>query len=129
VSTEDPGDHASRPTGDLSRKALGAHGEARTARWYRAQGYEVLARNWSCREGELDLIVGKAGVIVFCEVKTRRSTAFGIPAEAVTHDKRRRIRRLAARWLEEEGPHRPREIRFDVASVLRNEVEVIEGAF
>jgi putative endonuclease len=113
---------------DLRRKALGAHGEAVVARWYRERGYEVLARNWRCREGELDLIVCHGRLVVFCEVKTRTSTAFGTPAEAVTHDKRRRIRHLAARWLDD-APWRPREIRFDVASVMGNRIEVLEGAF
>ena len=110
------------------RQALGAQGEALAAAWYEQQGYEVLARNWRCREGELDLVVCRARVIVFCEVKTRSSTAFGTPAEAVTHDKRRRLRSLAAKWLEG-APVRPRQIRFDVAAVMGGRVDVIEGAF
>ena len=52
-----------------------------------------------------------------------------MPAEAVTTQKRARIRRLAARWLEEDAPLRPREIRFDVAAILAGELEIIEGAF
>jgi putative endonuclease len=72
-------------------------------------------------------------VIVFCEVKTRRSDAFGLPAEAVTAAKRRRIRGLAARWLAERRVG-ARQVRFDVASVRfargeRPRVEVISGAF
>ncbi len=66
---------------------------------------------------------------MFCEVKARTTDAFGIPAEAVTRQKRARIRRLAARWLEEDAPLRPREIRFDVAAILGGELEIIEGAF
>jgi putative endonuclease len=99
------------------------------AAWYERNGYTVLARNWRCREGELDLIVHRGRTIVFCEVKTRTSTAFGVPAEAVTAQKRRRIRHLAAKWLEEESPLRPREIRFDVACILAGELEILEGAF
>jgi putative endonuclease len=68
-------------------------------------------------------------VFVFCEVKTRTTDAFGVPAEAVTKTKQARIRRLAARWLEEAAPVRAREIRFDVVSVLAGEIEILEGAF
>lgn len=113
---------------DLRNNALGAYGEARVARWYEAQGYEVLARNWRCRAGELDLVLGRGQLVVFCEVKTRSSARFGLPAEAVTYQKQRRIRRLAMAWIEETGV-RPRDLRFDVASVLRSQVEVIEAAF
>ncbi len=113
---------------DRSRIARGAYGEERAARWYEAAGYEVLNRNWRCREGELDLVVMRARVVVFCEVKARRSDAYGLPAEAVGRRKQQRIRVLAAKWLDEAAV-RPREIRFDVASVLGTRVEVIEGAF
>ncbi len=83
------------------RLALGAAGEAQAAAWYEANGYEIVARNWRCRDGEIDLIVRRARTIVFCEVKTRSSTAFGTPAEAVTRAKRDKLRHLAARWLDE----------------------------
>jgi putative endonuclease len=99
------------------------------AAWYEARGYQVVSRNWRCREGELDLVVAHGRLYVFCEVKTRSSTAFGAPVEAVTRDKQMRLRRLAARWLEEESPRPAREIRFDVASVLAGQIEVLEGAF
>lgn len=111
------------------RRALGARGEAAVADWYLARGYEVVARNWSCREGELDLVVRNGRAFVFCEVKTRTTDAFGVPAEAVTREKQLRLRRLAARWLEDDAPMRAKEIRFDVAAVLGEDVEVIEGAF
>lgn len=113
---------------DRRRQELGASGEALTARWYEAEGYTVLARNWRCREGELDLVLGRGSMVVFCEVKTRRTAAFGLPAEAVTPTKQRRIRVLATRWLQESGVH-PRKLRFDVAAVLGGELEIIEAAF
>jgi putative endonuclease len=111
-----------------ARRALGASGEDAVATWYEANGYEVLARNWRCRAGELDLIVRRNRMFVFCEVKTRTTDAFGAPVEAVTRDKQSRVRHLAARWLED-APLRPTEIRFDVASVLAGKVEILEGAF
>jgi len=111
------------------RRRLGANGEAAVASWYEDRGYEVLTRNWRCREGELDLVVRDGRKFVFCEVKTRTTDAFGAPVEAVTRTKQMRVRRLAARWLEDQAPVRPREIRFDVASVLGGTIEVVEGAF
>jgi putative endonuclease len=110
-------------------RELGRAGEAMAAEWYTARGYDVLARNWRCRAGELDLVVARGRFVVFCEVKARSSDRFGLPAEAVTRDKQMRIRRLAARWIEEAAPGRPRAIRFDVASVIDGAIEVLEGAF
>jgi putative endonuclease len=94
-----------------------------------ARGYVVVARNWRCRDGELDLILRQGRVYVFCEVKARTTDVFGAPVEAITRTKQARIRRLAARWLEEAAPVRPREIRFDVASMLGPDLEILEGAF
>ena len=111
-----------------ARRALGAAGEDAVAAWYAEHGYEILARNWRCRAGELDLILRRGRTFVFCEVKTRSSDAFGAPVEAVTRQKQVRLRHLAARWLED-APMRPTDIRFDVASVLAGKIEVLEGAF
>ncbi len=111
-----------------ARRALGIAGEDLAGAWYERRGYEVLARNWRCRRGELDLVLRRGATVVFCEVKTRSSLAFGSPFDAVTFDKRRRLRSLAAAWLEETGTRAP-ELRFDVAGVVDGTVEVIEAAF
>ena len=111
------------------RRARGADGEARAARWYEARGWDVLDRNWrDGRNGEIDLVLGRDRTVVFCEVKARRTAAFGSPAEAVTPTKQARIRRLASAWL---AAHDARgvEVRFDVAAILGDELEVIEAAF
>ncbi len=110
------------------RQEVGRLGEDRAAAWYVERGWSIVERNWRCREGELDLVVARAGVLVVCEVKARTSDRFGSPAEAVTADKQRRIRHLA-RLLLHERELRPTSIRFDVAAVHPTRLEVIEGAF
>lgn len=101
--------------------ALGRFGEQVAADHLQRAGLEILARNWRCRDGELDIVAWdpQERCVVFCEVKTRTGTAFGSPAEAVTPVKARRLRRLAAAWLEEPGSRRG-DIRFDVVEVVRD---------
>lgn len=111
-----------------ARRRLGARGEALAASWYVAEGYEVLDRNWRCGGGEIDLVLRKGRTLVVCEVKTRTTLAYGLPAEAVTVAKRRRLRRLAARWLAAHDV-RAANVRFDVASVLGDHVDVVAGAW
>ncbi len=113
-----------------ARLELGAAGEERAAAWYRARGYVVVARNWRCREGELDLVCTRGRTVVFCEVKTRSSLAYGHPAEAVTPAKQQRIHKLAVLWLaDQDPPVRADALRFDVAAVLPRSIDVIEAAF
>lgn len=107
---------------------LGRSGEERVARRYEAHGYVVLERNWRTRRGEVDLILGREGSIVFCEVKTRTSTRFGTGAEAVGWRKQRRLRQLGAEYLATHGSFVP-EVRFDVAWVSPTGVRVFEAAF
>ncbi|SDT77736.1 YraN family protein [Actinoplanes derwentensis] len=99
------------------RRAIGAYGERLAARHLEGNGLELLQRNWRCAEGEIDLILRDGDDVVFCEVKTRRTTAFGPPAAAVDHRKVRRLRQLASRWLTEAGV-RAAQIRFDVVEIL-----------
>ena len=110
------------------RRALGTSGEEAATRWYTGAGWTVVDRNWRCREGELDLIVSRGGTLVFCEVKSRTTDRYGGAAAAVTPVKQARIRRLAMRWLSESGTRAAR-LRFDVAVVRGNHVQVIEAAF
>lgn len=112
----------------VGRQRLGRWGEDKAAAWYVARGWDVVDRNWRGDGGEIDLVLRRDGVVVFCEVKTRSGTRYGTAAEAVDHRKQRRIRRLAVQWLR----HRCEpagELRFDVACVQNGRVEVLEGAF
>jgi putative endonuclease len=108
--------------------ALGARGERLATAWYEANGFAVVARNWRCDFGEIDLIATRGAMAVIAEVKTRASTRFGVPAEAVGFAKQRKFRRLAAAWLASSGAHYD-EVRFDVVSIIGNVVEVIPAAF
>lgn len=112
---------------------FGRFGEDVAARHLRAEGAEILARNWRCREGEIDIVARHGDTLVFCEVKTRGGSGYGSGAEAVAGRKAARIRRLAVRWLAEH-PHPPAVVRFDVLSVYREQqgplrIEHRRGAF
>lgn len=118
--------------GDV-RSARGRAGEEATAAVYERRGYRLLTRNWRCAAGELDLVLERDGILVFCEVKTRSGPGFGGGWESVTWEKRRRIRRLAELFLLA-SDQRPNSVRFDVASVVLASagspaVELFEDAF
>jgi putative endonuclease len=116
-----------------AKDGVGRYGERVAARHLEAAGLRVLATNWRCAAGELDIVASEGDVLVFCEVKTRSSTEFGLPAEAVGLVKARRVRALARQWLLDH-PGWQGELRFDVVSVLRRRrgaalVEHLRGAF
>lgn len=118
----------------LSRTAaLGRWGEQLAAEHLRADGLELLARNWRCDIGELDIVARETdGTVVFVEVKTRGGTGFGLPAEAVGQVKARKLRTLARRWLME-NPGAPA-LRFDVIGIVRRpgerpEISHLRSAF
>lgn len=86
------------------RQRTGAQGEDLAARYLEQRGWTVLARNWRCAEGEIDLILRDPdGVTVVCEVKARRGRGFGDPLQAITWAKARRLRRLASAWARAQG--------------------------
>jgi putative endonuclease len=117
----------------ISRDRVGKRGERAAWAAYRRRGYRLLARNWRCPLGELDLVLTVSGTIVFCEVKARTSTGLGGPFEAVSASKQRRVRTLAEAFIRSRGLG-AQSFRFDVASVLlhadgRTDVHVFEDAF
>jgi putative endonuclease len=99
------------------RSELGAYGETLAARHLVEAGMVVLDKNWRCEAGELDLVLREGRVLVVCEVKTRSSTDYGSPLEAVTEQKAARLRRLAALWLAAHEVH-PEEVRIDLVGVM-----------
>ena len=79
---------------------LGILGENFTTQFLVDRNYQVLDRNWRVREGEIDIVaISPEGKVVFVEVKTRSSIAYGDPLEAISNDKAMRIQRLALAWL------------------------------
>ena len=116
-------------------KALGDRGEAVTAQYLRERGYALLASQWRCRYGELDLVArDRDGTICFVEVKLRGGDLAGLPREAVDRRKREKLRAAAEAYLSqhdlEDAPSR-----FDVAEVYTDErhqplrLEYLENAF
>jgi putative endonuclease len=101
----------------LAKDAIGKYGEDLAARHFIGAGFTILARNWRCPVGEIDIVARDGDVLVIAEVKTRSSLAFGSPAEAITRRKADKLRELALTWLQEH-PGGRRKVRFDVVSVL-----------
>ncbi|QNJ39811.1 YraN family protein [Streptomyces buecherae] len=108
---------ADRPRPSSARRALGAYGENLAVRRLVAAGMLVLARNWRCREGEIDIVALDGDALVICEVKTRRAGAYEDPMAAIGQAKAERLRRLAARWLERYGGPPAGGVRIDVVGV------------
>ena len=81
------------------RKKLGRWGEELAAERLQSQGYVILARNWRCRRGEIDLVAQADDVLVFVEVITRRGRDYGTPEEAITRSKAKRLLELGRRYL------------------------------
>lgn len=83
-----------------SRIKVGRIGEALAIEHFKAQGYEIRAQNYRTRSGEIDLIVQREKRTVFVEVKTRRSSKFGLPQAAVTPAKQKQISKVALHYLQ-----------------------------
>jgi len=117
---------------EQSTKEQGRSGEDIALNYLQKQGYKIIERNYRCRYGEIDLIARDGKTLVFVEVKSRRSTAFGAPEEAVGTAKQKKISTVALWYLEEKNIHN-RDARFDVVSVMstgqEQKVELIRDAF
>ena len=113
--------------------ALGISGENLACDALSRQGYAILARRYRTRIGEIDIVAMDGPTLVFVEVKTRTSDDYGVPAEAVTWRKQRRIVTMARWYLSEHRLHGGL-CRFDVVTVLCRRgllpvVEVVKNAF
>ncbi len=106
---------------DRAAKSLGVRGEDLAAAELERQGMAILARNWRCRLGEIDIVaveqIRGRTTVVFCEVKCRSGLGFGDPLEAITYAKVRKLRQLAAEWLAESAD-KPDGIRIDAVGIV-----------
>lgn len=119
----------------MSQLSKGAAGEVLAARFLREKGYAILAANYRCRQGEIDIIAADRRYIAFIEVKTRRTDSLYAPREAVTAAKQRRLLQTAALYLARFPSDK--QPRFDVIEVLTDpsdplalvEINHIMGAY
>ncbi|RMD78060.1 MAG: YraN family protein [Gammaproteobacteria bacterium] len=115
----------------MDRRALGRRMEEEALRHLLARGLSLLARNWRCRAGEVDLVLQEGEAVVFVEVRYRSGSAFGGGAASVDPLKRRRLRAAALHYLQRRAPGAP--ARFDVVELrgdpARPQIRWIRDAF
>ncbi len=111
---------------------LGKTGEELAVKYLKSNKYKILDKNFRCAIGELDIVAKDKGVIVFVEVKTRRSAHLAEPFESVGRKKQEKIRAVAEYYLQEKD-YAECEARFDVLSIVsdakENRIEHIKDAF
>jgi putative endonuclease len=113
---------------DSTRKK-GTAGEDAAVEYLLSLGYTIVSRNYQARRGEIDCIAqDPSGTIVFCEVKSAKSSSLGHPAFWVTRDKQRKITRMAQRYLAEHR-YTNKACRFDVVTVYNGKIEHYKNAF
>lgn len=111
-----------------NKRKTGSFYEKSAADFLVRRGCQLLAMNFYCRFGEIDLIVKDGCYVVFCEVKYRKNSDCGFPSEAVTLKKQKTLSKCAMYYLTVYG-FSYMDIRFDVISILNEEFRWIRGAF
>jgi putative endonuclease len=115
--------------GPENTRQKGYAGEDAAVDFLLSLGYSIISRNYQARRGEIDCIAeDPSGTLIFCEVKSAKSSLAGHPAFWVTRDKQRKIIRMAQRYLAEHGFNR-RPCRFDVVTVYNGKIEHYKNAF
>lgn len=115
------------------RRTLGRLGESLAARELERRGYQIIARNWRCPVGEIDLVAERGDALVFVEVRTRRGDERGTPQESITPAKQAKLIETAQTYLSENGVEE-RDWRIDVVAVEMSprgdllRIDVIENA-
>ena len=117
--------HVARKETFMDKRVFGQIGENTAADVLRAKGYRILRQNYRCKYGEIDIIAEKYGDMSFVEVKTRQSFHYGRPAEAVTEEKKKHLRKAAHCYLDEmKGKgYVPRKYGFKIIEIVVNQVD------
>ncbi len=113
----------------MNKRSLGKDKEARAIRHLEENGYEIVATNFWCRLGEIDVVAKEGGYYVFVEVKYRRTSDQGHPTEALTPRKMGTITQVARWYMLKNGISEDQPCRFDVVSLLGDEASIIKNAF
>ncbi|MCL2254875.1 MAG: YraN family protein [Lachnospiraceae bacterium] len=113
----------------MNNRRIGALHEDEALRWLEKQGVKVIAKNFRCRMGEIDLIARHEKYLLFIEVKYRKSTKAGYPAEAVTLNKQRNICKVADYYRITNHISDSSFIRYDVVGICDNEIRWYQNAF
>ena len=117
----------------LKTSALGKEGEALALRFLEAQGYRIKEKNFKNKLGEIDIVAKDKDTVCFIEVKTRTSEAFGLPLEAVSRAKQRKLSQMALSYLKSKNLLDER-ARFDIISLIKKdagdpEISLLKDAF
>jgi putative endonuclease len=116
------------------RKEVGNKGEKLAAKFLKRKGYRIIQRNYKCKLGEIDIVAGDGGTLVFVEVKTRRTQEFGPPEYAITAAKKKQMSKAALFYIKEKRLAR-QSCRFDVIGITfspesgKPEIRHTENAF
>jgi putative endonuclease len=113
----------------MNNRAVGTQYENKAANYLEKNDYRILARNFRCKIGEIDLIGKNDGYLCFIEVKYRSSSSKGFPAEAITPTKMRRITRTAQFYMLLHKLPENTPCRFDAVVILENDLSLIKNAF
>ena len=114
---------------DFYKKLLGRLGEKKAEKFLKRKRYKIIEKNYKTKFAECDLIALYANLLVFIEVKTRSSVAYGNPADAVDFNKQKKYVKLAEYFLACNNEYKNFAVRFDVIEILNDEINHIEGAF
>lgn len=125
IKNMNTGDYGYMP----NKRKLGEQYEQMVAIHLRRQGYLIKERNWRCKFGEVDIIAVKDNYLVFIEVKFRSKQTYGSPAEAVDYHKQRRISNVSSCYLYKKHYPIDTPVRYDVAAVTEDGIEIVENAF